>query len=379
MEPHEQKWLFALDLPASKPDISIMLEGNTLISRRNVKNRILYNIKSCTFYNTGPLKKWELISLNLPLNVNLRAKKLAQKWREKTDNHRIIVDSALKFFRENEFYYSLNPPVLEDDFIDDFLFRTRKGYCEHYASAFAFLMRSAGIPCRIVGGYLGGELNPFGNYLIVRQSDAHVWAEVWLSDKGWIRVDPTSAVAPERVEQGMAEALPPEEIPAFLALPNLGPLSEYWQKIRFAWDAVNNNWNRWVMGYSFKRQKEFLSKIGIKIESWKGFISLLFMILGLISFFAALFFILILKKSSVKPDQVQKAYDKFCAKLAKINIYKRPEQGPVDYAKMVCLKRMDLIKPVNDITNLYVLLRYGNKGDENDLKKFKFLVKRFQV
>jgi len=142
--------------------------------------------------------------------------------------------------------YTHTPDLLLDDPIDEFLFETRKGFCEHYAAAFTVLMRAAGIPARIVTGYLGGNVNPIGNYLIVRQRDAHAWSEVWLQDKGWVRIDPTNAVAPTRVEQGIETALPTTYNPLGLETnwDRDSSLVKIWEQLNNGWDAINNGWNQ---------------------------------------------------------------------------------------------------------------------------------------
>ena len=150
------------------------------------------------------------------------------------------VGRILDFFRTGGFAYSLSPPRLGRDSVDDFLFKSKKGYCEHFASACAFMMRSIDIPARIVGGYQGGERNPYANYLIVRQSDAHVWVEIWHPDKGWYRVDPTAVVAPDRITEGMEGALSPQELPAFYQV----PISAFLNKIRYGWGCVQHRLER---------------------------------------------------------------------------------------------------------------------------------------
>src|SRR5262249_11962532 len=142
------------------------------------------------------------------------------------------------------FMYTLEPPKLGDDPVDQFLFETRSGFCEHYASAFTFLMRAADIPARIVTGYLGGETNPVDGYFVVRQSDAHAWTEVWLQDEGWVRVDPTAVVSPLRIERGLAAAVPEADRP-LIERRNF----DWLKQARYAWDAVANSWNQWVLGY----------------------------------------------------------------------------------------------------------------------------------
>ncbi|QTA93264.1 transglutaminase TgpA family protein [Desulfonema magnum] len=379
LEPHHQKWLFALDMPLSPPPIGRMLHDYTLVSIRKVRQKIRYQLKSYTSYNTASDTTWKHQVMELPDRGNPKARELAQKWADDTDNAWQIIDSALTFFRKNKFIYTLRPPLLRKDSIDDFLFRTQKGYCEHYASAFVFLMRAANIPSRIVGGYLGGQVNPYGNYLIVRQSDAHAWAEVWLDKKGWVRVDPTSAVAPERIESGIEEVLSLEEIPDFLSLKQLGPFAEYWKKIQLGWDVVNTQWDIWFVGYSSDQQKTLLSKIGIKNGHWKGPVKWILLSVGMISVFVFLFSIRILKKPSAKKDLVQQFYNEFCEKFARVGIPRRPDQGPSDYAKMIGTLRQDLKASVNEITELYISLRYGHGGEPDDLKRFKSLVKKIRI
>ncbi|MFC1859590.1 transglutaminaseTgpA domain-containing protein [Thermodesulfobacteriota bacterium] len=378
LEPHERRWLFAMDLPQSRPRFARIQDDHTLLAWRPIKEKLRYSIQSYRSYNTGPLKGWEQRALERPLIGNPQAIALASKWTQKFDHSEKIIEAALHYFRENNFVYSLNPPLLGRDTIDDFLFRTRKGYCEHYASAFAFLMRAANIPSRIVGGYLGGEINPFGNYLIVRQSDAHAWVEVWLSGKGWVRIDPTSAVAPERVEHGMAAALPPEELASFLSSSFMRPFAGIIKKVSLGWDAVNNLWHQQIMGYSFFRQKSLLAKIGIKGDSWKGPAKAFILAIGFVGVFVLFFAILLFQKPTEKQDPIQKTYIKFCTKLDHIGLPKGSAQGPVDYMTTVISARKDLEESVKEIIGRYINLRYRSGGDEAAHKKFKSLVRQFK-
>ena len=378
IEPHNHRWLFALDLPyASDPDTSI-LSDHTLTSRWRMRQRGQYRVQSYMTYSTGPLRQWELAALELPRGANLQAQALASRWRTESATPAQTVDTALNFFRTNNFSYTLNPPPLGENPIDDFLFRIRKGYCEHYASAFAYLMRAAGVPVRVVAGYLGGELNPYGGYLIVRQSDAHAWAEVWLPHRGWVRVDPTLAVAPQRAAQGTAAALPPEEQSIIGSLGVLGPYAKYWINLRLGWDEINNQWNRWVLGYSNTRQKTLLAKIGIKAGTRKGFAAAIILTTILIGLAALVYFLWISKSGRAQKDAVQKAYLSFCTRLARAGLVRRPSQGPLDYASMVVALRQDLKTSVFDIVNLYIGLRYGRSGDRNDRKRLKKMVSKFK-
>jgi len=377
LEPHNQRWLFALDLPYDSAPNTIRLSDQTLSSRWLVRRRLQYRLKSYLSYTTGPLWEWESAALQIPRNRNPESVALAHKWRAASATPDQFVETALNYFRNQGFSYTLNPPPLGHEPIDDFLFRTRKGYCEHYASAFAFLMRAAGIPARVVAGYLGGELNPYGEYLIVRQSDAHVWVEVWLPGKGWVRTDPTLAVAPQRAEQGLAAALPPDERTVFGSLDALGPLAKYWTGIRFGWDALNNQWNKWVLGYSSSRQKTLLAKFGLQAGTRKGLAIAMILATAAMGLIALGYFLNLSKQVASQPDVVQKSYLRFCAKLARTGLARTPSQGPLEYSTMVMALRRDLKPAVVDIVTLYIRLRYGRGGDRGEINRLKAMVKQF--
>lgn len=377
LEPHNQRWLFALDLPYASGPNAIRLSDQTLLWRWKVRRRLQYRLKSFTAYTTGPLRQWESAAWQLPRNKNPRAIALARKWRGTSANPSQYIDTALDYFRSRDFSYTLNPPPLGEESIDDFLFRTRKGYCEHYASAFTYLMRAGGIPARLVAGYLGGELNPYGEYLMVRQSDAHVWVEVWLSGKGWVRIDPTLAVAPQRVAQGPAASLAPDERAMLRPLDAPGLLANYWINFRLGWDAFNNQWNKWILGYSSTRQKALLAKLGISADTRQGLSTALILATAAMILIALCYFLRMSKKTAVRQDAVQISYLAFCAKLGRVGISKEPFQGPLDYGAKVVALRRDLAASVFEIVNLYIRLRYTPNGNSDDRKRLKILVKNF--
>src|SRR3989344_1763652 len=204
LEPSNKPWMPALELPAVRPRGATFRADFTLEHREPIRERLNYTLTSYTRYNTGALEIAERVrGLQLPGHTSPRARALAGQWEREHGEPQRIAQAALDHFRRENFVYTLSPPLLGDDPVDEFLFDTRRGFCEHYASSFVALMRAAGIPSRVVVGYLGGEYNAAGNYLIVRQSDAHAWAEVWLPNQGWMRVDPTGAIAPERIELGL--------------------------------------------------------------------------------------------------------------------------------------------------------------------------------
>lgn len=354
LEPHNQRWLFALELPAALPPDSRARADMQILSRNPVQNRLRYSLASHPRYRLGSeLDDAERErALRLPPQTNPRTRELAARWRDSGAGAEAIVDAALDMFRNQQFFYTLRPPLLGTEAVDDFLFNTRAGFCEHYAGAFVYLMRAAGVPARVVTGYQGGAPNPLGDYFIVRQSDAHAWAEVWLAGRGWVRVDPTAAVSPDRIEQGIAAALPVAELPLALAQLDVAWL----QRMRLSWDLVNNNWNQWVLGYGHERQRNFLSRFHASLASWQG------MTIALVSGIAALLLAIALWTLWHVPrrgiDPVQAAYQRFCARLARRGITRAPHEGPVAFAQRAIAARPDLSQQIRQITDLYVGLRY---------------------
>ncbi|HKK14151.1 MAG TPA: DUF3488 and transglutaminase-like domain-containing protein, partial [Gammaproteobacteria bacterium] len=289
LEPDRQNWLFALDLPASVPPIGRLTSDYELLSKRPVTERIHYPVSSYLNYNTQGLSPDErLRALQLPPRGNPRSRALARHWRATLPDDTAIVNRALRYFHNQPFVYTMTPPTLHGDQVDGFLFGTRRGFCEHYSSSFTWLMRAAGIPARVVTGYQGGQLNPMGDYLIVRQSDAHAWSEVWLQDRGWVRIDPTAAVAPERIELGLDPISQPDGAPVLFegAAPQF--VTRAWQAMGLGWDALNYNWNQWVLGYGRQKQLQLLSRMGVPFSSVRA------IALGLVASLGVLFCLLAL-------------------------------------------------------------------------------------
>jgi transglutaminase-like putative cysteine protease len=373
LEPHDNRWLFALDMAGSVPAIGQVTHDFQLLANKPVKNTIRYALKSYPQYRIGTLlsTRQHHRALQLPPRLNPQTRQLAASWRAKGLSDSEIITQALTMFRTEPFIYTLQPPMLGTNAVDDFLFKTRRGFCEHYASAMAFLMRAAGIPTRIVIGYQGGELNPLGEYMLVRQSDAHAWVEIWQPGKGWQRVDPTGAVAPERVEIGIDAAIPAEERLQSL----LGTNNAYMHSLRLLWDGINFQWNQWVVGYDFQRQQRFLSALGFDNVSWQKLAIGLFIGLGMVILFIAIF--IIHQQTLHVEDPVVKKYRKFCAKLARIGITRHANEGPVAFACRVENQRPDLAPQVRLITDLYVGLRYQSQPPKTFTEKFAKLVKQF--
>ncbi|RJP77724.1 MAG: DUF3488 domain-containing protein [Desulfobacteraceae bacterium] len=377
LEAGRHPWLFALDLPVSGQQDEIILADHTIRSGRNIVKPIQYQVTSYLTYNTGPMHSWEEITRSLPESGNQMARALAEKWRRENSRPELIIQRALAYFTENPFSYTLKPPILKKQVIDDFLFRSRKGYCEHYASAFAFLMRAAGIPSRIVAGYLGGETNPYGDFLVIRQYHAHAWTEVWLDSRGWVRIDPTSLIAPDRIELGPAGGLPAEDLPDNLLGRDFSELTSFRNQFYFFWEAVNNQWDIWFSGYSHLEQKSFFEQLGLNLQSsWKR-AAVLLLILTILAIAFLLFLMQKLHKTIVGPDIVQEAYEKFCAGLRQIGIIRKPDQGPADFAAQIRSLKPDIAHQADEIITLYIRIRYMGKTTPEDEKRLQELVNRF--
>lgn len=372
LEPHDQRWLFALDRPADKPKWSRMYADFTIRQHRPVKRTKYYDMTA--FSEGSKAARWGVEqALQLPAGGNPRSRRLAADFAGDGAGVSVIVDQAKKWFEEKNFRYTLSPPTLGKNPIDDFLFNSRKGYCEHYASAFAYLMRAAGVPARIVGGYQGGEKNPYGNYLIVRQSDAHAWVEVWLDGKGWTRMDPTAFVAPERVAQGASAALSEGEWSGG----GFSGLRGWLRKLSFGWDVVSTRWESWFTGYSQLEQKALLERLGISFKSWKGPLMLGLLVSASVFLIFAVYLFVQLKPAAGEKDRVGRCYTRFCRKLSKAGISRKPEQGPMDFAACIRRERPDLASEAEEIIGLYIRLRYQGKADKAGEARLCDMVKRF--
>jgi transglutaminase-like putative cysteine protease len=372
LEPHNRRWLFALDLPAVVPPRSIVSTDYQLYSVQPVNNRVRYNMTSFLNPRFGETESRYALhrALQNPSHANPRAQELGRALRQKHADDEGIIAEMLGMFRRN-FVYTLEPPLLGEHPVDEFLFSTRSGFCEHYASAFAVVMRAAGVPTRIVTGYQGGETNALGKYLIVRQADAHAWTEVWLKGRGWVRVDPTFAVAPVRVDTGISAAVPRTDLLPLMVRTDF----ELLRQARLTWDYMASTWNQWVLGYTPERQRSLLANVGVDDATWEKLTAILLVLAGII---VAILTVLALRqlKSRVR-DPVTIAYLRFCDKLRRKGLMRGPAEGPVDYARRVGRLRPDLTPAVATITRLYVALRYGTEASAAALIELQRRVRRF--
>jgi protein-glutamine gamma-glutamyltransferase len=355
LEPHNRHWLYALDMPAARPSSARMTPEYQLISIAPVRTRMRYEMMSYPVYRaSGGASREELReALELPAGSNPRSRRLAEEWRKRSADDAEVVRLALQYFRASGFVYTLEPPLLGRSSVDEFLFDTREGFCEHYSSSFVFLMRAAGVPARVVTGFQGGNLNPVDDYMVVRDSDAHAWAEVWLGARGWVRVDPTAAAVPARVERGIAGAVPQGS--ALPMMQNMGWL----RSLRNSWEALANQWNQWVLGYNPDRQREMLSWLGMEHPSWQSMAMLLFWSIAGVILATGLWLVFRMRRES----SVQRAWLRFCAKLGRAGVERRASEGPMHYAARASSRLPQRAQAIRTIAQLYIDLRYGPEDD----------------
>ena len=369
LEPHNLRWLLALDLPLSLPDDSALATTLETYAREPVRARARFAFTSSPEFRVNRRESPALLqqALRLPAGLNPRTHELAEAWKTKFKTPEMISNAALLNFREQDFFYTLQPPLLGHNAVDDFLFNTRSGFCEHYASAYVVLMRTAGVPARVVAGYQGGEINPVDGYLTVRQSDAHAWAEIWLADTGWTRVDPTAAVAPSRIEQGIEAALPAgDPLPALIRID-----SDWLRDLRNRWEASNNAWNQWVLGYNPQRQREVLERLGLSAPDWRNMAATLAVLCGLTLLLVSVG--TLVQRTTQTP--AQRAWQAFCTRLKRLGLARAEWEGPLGFAARVARERPELAALTQDAAHYFADLHYGS-GRPEQLQQLKDCVRR---
>ena len=382
LEPSGKPWLFALEMPTRLPDFGKLTADLQPVTEKLVNHRLRYEARSHPGYRPIPTEESAdlLPYLALPPRSNPRTRELIAGWLFEGANPVQLVERALRHFRTEEFFYTLDPPLLDNHPVDEFLFIARRGFCEHYASAFVVMMRIGGVPARVVTGYQGGEINPVDGVFTVRQSDAHAWTEVWLRGRGWTRVDPTAAVSPARVERGMSGALPERFTP-----PLLSRLAGRWggtwlNQVRFNWEALANHWNQFVLNYSPDRQRETLERIGIRSPTWQDMVIAMALGVGLVSLAVTGW----LLRAVRERDPVQRAWLALCARLARKGLAREAHEGALDYAARIgggprSGTDSHLAGALREIAARYAALRYGPKPDKVKVLEFTRLVRNFSL
>ena len=375
LEPNGEHWLLALDIPTHLVKDSIITADYQLTSQKPLNDLKRYTLKSTLIYQIGlddDAEYFETTS-TYPENSNPRTielgKQLAAQYSDKED----IVNHVLGMFREQEYTYTLQPPLLRGDVVDQFLFESRRGFCEHFSGSFALLMRAAGIPSRIVTGYQGGEFNQVGNYLIVRQSDAHAWTEVWLENRGWIRVDPTAAVSPSRIEQGIDNALADER--SSFRIKNKNPL---FGTLLYRWDNLQHSWNDWVVNYDENKQRNFLRDLDLGIEnSGDMVIALVFMLVGVSGSFWLIGWY---RERPAKPAKYEIYFRRFLKKMARKGFDKPIAEDNRHFLKRISKSNVEQSELISNIINLYSVIKYGSdKTSVEQEKELGRMVDSIQV
>ncbi|HEY8587802.1 MAG TPA: DUF3488 and transglutaminase-like domain-containing protein [Rhodanobacter sp.] len=358
-----------LDVPIESPVGATMGRDRVVTADKPIDEAISYTLHSALQYRLEPelavdRGRW----LQLPAGFNPQAVALGQTWRRQYGHDdAAIVRAALALFHDGGFRYTLAPAPLGRNAMDDFLFHTKEGFCEHYSSAFTVLMRAAGIPARVVTGYQGGYWNKLGSYLLVRNSDAHAWSEVWLPGRGWVRADPTAAVRPERVSLGAGAA----------AGGQLGWYRSDWlQGLRNQWDIVNRWWDQGVTRFDALRQRSLLTPFGIRDVDTTT--------LGVLLAVSSVLFIAIglawaLRQRPAR-DPLRRALRELERKLSRHGVTRQRGEGPQHYLRRAGRALPAQRAELAALTRNYLELRYAHDQPPTEpLRAFQKAVREFHV
>jgi transglutaminase-like putative cysteine protease len=375
LEANGERWLLALDIPTQLVDDSVLTADFQLTSIKKINDLRRYTLKSRLDYQVGLQESVDYLQLasNFPVKNNPRTIALGRDLAQRYDNPQDIVQHGLAMFRDQDFVYTLNPPILLDNEVDRFLFESKRGFCENFAGSFALLMRTAGIPARVVTGYQGGEYNRVGDYLIVRQSDAHAWTEVWMKDRGWVRVDPTAAVSPGRIEQGLDEALSGAN--SGFRINNRSPI---FGNLLYNWDNLQHGWNDWVLDYDHRKQSDFLRDLQVGIDDWGDMIFALVAMMLLVT--GGYWLVSWFRERPRKPEQYEIYFNQLLKKLQKLGLEKPPSEDTRAFLQRVQSRGFRQPGQVSKVIDLYNLIKYGpDKADALSLSELRMLVNSIRI
>lgn len=381
-EASKDKYLSVLDY-VGHAEQGKLLADFSVLKNSKIEGAFSYNAWSSNpaIQNT---KKLENRAYYLQSNTkpSKRINNLINSWRQQTSNKQQLVDLVLNYFNQQPFKYSLLPPALgRSNQVDEFLFETKTGYCEHYASVFTLLMRWMDIPSRIVVGFQGGEWNDKGNYYVIRYSDAHAWSEVWLEGKGWVRADPTAMIAPERIEFGM-EALfalwDDNQLQTNITGRALSDLlqpkgvNKSIQSLQQTLANISYQWNKWIVNYNLETQKALLQSIGLNTKYYLR--NLILIMLISCSLLIAFYFWRLMPKQKAL-DETEKLYQQFCTILAEKGLNKNTSEGAYSFAKRAAQHFPQSAADIQRITQYYINQRYEKYPKAID--DYKQLVNEF--
>jgi protein-glutamine gamma-glutamyltransferase len=361
LEPTRSRYLPVLDSPVAAPENASLVDNLQVLYRQPVDNRLQYSARArLDAPPAWPLSAQERArALALPPGAAPRARVQAGLWRATHgDDDLAIVQQVLELFAQDPFRYTLRPPQLRGDRIDEFLFETRAGYCEHYASTLAVLMRAAGIPARVITGYQGGQWMDAGGYLRLRHADAHAWTEIWLEDGGWVRVDPTAAIAPERIETGLGGYFGEDaDAPAFLRRSGLPWTVRLRLQISDWNDLLTFRWENLVLAFDPERQRELFARFGLDATDWRSVLIALGVSLGALGLAAGL--IALLRRPRDRREPAQRALDRLSRRLRRRGLAREPHETVSAYTRRVGDRRPELARPLGEFAEAYTRLRYA--------------------
>jgi transglutaminase-like putative cysteine protease len=380
MEPTQQNWLFGLRYATPDRPGILAAPDFRLYSLVMIEDEFQYQVRSWPQAQLETeLSDWRReVELRLPDNDNQRTRQFASTLRAQAGSDEAFVNAVLQHFNREPFVYTLQPPLLPDvDGMDVFMFDSRRGFCEHYAYAFTVMMRAAGIPARVVAGYQGGEINPVNKTVIVHQFDAHAWAEVWLPEEGWVRVDPTASVAPQRIEMGLEEAVAAEG--TFLSDSPLSPLryrSIRWiNQLRLRYDALTYQWQSWVVGFDGQVQFQLLRDVFGEISAGR-FAAALIGTWALVLLPVA---ISLLRRREIRPQRpLDREYLKVCERLANLGYPRHAGESAADYAARISRECPDWAESFNRLTGLYTELAYQTPVSAASEQQFHQALRQFR-
>jgi hypothetical protein len=374
--------MFALDRPFEIPPGAILARGDYLWSVQTIRKARRYEVVSsigATGKELTPGERRE--ALEVPPSISPAVRELVQSWATQNSNPRTIVNSALQFFQAQGFRYSLTPGEYGKNGLEQFLFHRRVGFCEHYAASFATLMRLAGIPARVVVGYLGGEYNDLGHFVLVRQADTHAWCEVWLPESGWTRVDPTTAVAPGRASLDLNSFLERRiasgqmEARRSVFLTQLAR-SALFTNARLALETLSYEWDTRLLAFDADVQEVLLDSMGL---ANRGPFVLIIEILIVAIALLVIYFGWMQLRTRSRADRVKALYERFCRKAARLGVQRDPWEGPSDFSRRAALLLPDESECIRQISNTYIALRYAPEPAGAALDRFAKEVRTFAV
>ncbi|ATE62479.1 transglutaminase TgpA family protein [Thauera sinica] len=373
LEAHDQRWMLALDFPGAGTAPLRFSSANQALLPRPLQTRSRFELSAWPDTPTGLQEAAPVLesARALPDGYNPRSRELAGRLAAGASSDAAILGRVLAHLRGSGLIYTLRPPLLGRHSVDEFLFDTRRGFCEHFASAFTVLMRAAGVPARVVAGYQGGEINPIDGHLVVRQSDAHAWAEVWLAGRGWVRVDPTALAAPQRIDAGLAAALPEGEALPLMLRRDLGWL----RNLRHRWEALSNAWDQRVLGYNPDRQREFLARLGFGRVDWATLVGLMsgmtVALLGGLMAWASW--------QRHTRDPLERSWQVFCRRLARAGHPRASWEGPRDYGLRLATALPRQADELTGIANTYARLRYGAAARRADVRALNRRIRKLEL